>query len=59
MHQLDLRRQQVVDAVADDGVGLAAAYFHDDPRPGDGAVYFTDGRTHQLGVAVFGDVLHV
>jgi len=29
--QLDIPRQQVVDAVFDDGVGLAAADFHDDP----------------------------
>jgi hypothetical protein len=27
--------QQLVDAVADDGVGLAAADLHDHPRPGD------------------------
>ena len=33
VHELDLRRQHPVDAVLDDGVGLAAADLHEHPRP--------------------------
>ena len=36
VHQLDLGRQHPIDAVADDGVGLAAADLHQHPGAGDG-----------------------
>ena len=34
VHQLDLRRQQLVDAELDDGVRLPAADLHERPRAG-------------------------
>ena len=58
VHQLDARRQDVVDAVLDDRVRLAAADFHDGPGPRDGA---GDGRGQLpggLGIAIFVEVFH-
>ena len=58
MDQRHLGRQQLVDAVADDGMGLAAADLHDRPRArdhrGDGVGEAPGGG----GVAIFVAVLH-
>src|SRR5262249_6852864 len=51
-------REQPVDAVLDDGVGLPAAHLHDRPRPGDGAGDRTGQRTGGRAVAVLVHVLH-
>ena len=48
VHQLDFARQQVFQAALDDGVGLAAADFHDRPRAGD---FLPDGLRELLGRA--------
>ncbi|MEY3768865.1 MAG: hypothetical protein RLZZ11_1935 [Cyanobacteriota bacterium] len=37
MNQLDLWWQELVDAMAQQRVGLAAAHLHQRPRPADGA----------------------
>jgi hypothetical protein len=58
VHQLDLGRQQLVEAVAHNGVGLPAADFHQHPRAGDRAPDFIDHAAHQFGVAKFSDKLH-
>ena len=50
--------QQLIDAVAHEGVGLAAADFHQDPGPRDGAGDFRHEGAGELGIAVLVDVLH-
>ena len=58
VHQFDLRRQQFVDAVAHQGVGLAAADFHQHPGTGDGAADFGHERLRELRVAILVEELH-
>ena len=56
VHQLDLRGQEAVDPVLDDGVGLPPADLHDRPGPGHGP---RNGRwllLARFAVAVFIDV---
>src|SRR6266496_2323608 len=58
VHQRDLRRQQLIDAVFDDRVRLPAANLHDGPRTrrhrGNGLPQFLDGDR----IAVFVEILH-
>src|ERR1019366_5865529 len=51
-------RQQVVDTLPNDGVSLAAAYFHQAPRFGHGGVDFAKQLLGKNWIAVFLDVLH-
>ena len=58
VHELHLLRQQMVDAIFDDGVGLSAADFHQDPWPGHHAVDFVGQFFGQRFVAIFIEVFH-
>ena len=51
-------RQQFVDAVAHEGVGLAAADLHQDPGAGDGGGDFGDEGAGELRIAILVDELH-
>ena len=60
MHIADVSGQQVLDAIAEDGVGMAAAKFHDGVMPGC-ARLASDGvrePLRQLAVAKFIDIFH-
>ena len=54
----DLAGQQFVEAELDDGVGLAAADFHERPGPGGDAGDLVRELVRGLGVAVFVEVFH-
>lgn len=56
--QLDLVRKQLVDAVADDRVRLAAADLHQRPRAGDRAPDLVKQALGDLGITEFVEVLH-
>ena len=56
--QLDLLWQQLVNAVADDRMGLPAADFHDGPRASGDAVDLVKETACQVGIAKFIQVLH-
>ena len=58
VHKLDLVRQQMVDAVFDDGVRLSAADFHQDPRPRRDAPDFIDNLLRQRFVTIFVEEFH-
>ncbi len=58
MNQLDARRQDLVDAVADDRVRLPAADLHDGPRPRRDAVDVLGDPLRDLAVAKLVEVLH-
>ena len=55
----DRAGQQLIDAVADDRVRLAAADLHDRPRPRHHAPDLGDEPPGLLRVAIFGEVFHV
>ena len=55
---LDLVGQQLVDAVADDRMGLAAADLHDRPAAGGGLMDLVEQSAGEIGVAEFVEVLH-
>ena len=58
VNHLDSRRKHLVDAVADDGMSLAAANFHDLPRaPGD-LMNLTRHALGDFAIAELGEVLH-
>lgn len=58
VHKLNLGRQEMVDTVFDDGVCLASANFHQDPRPSDGPADFTDDFLSQRLATILVEVLH-
>ena len=58
VHQLEPLGQQIVDAVAHDGVRLAAADLHEHPAPGDHAAQLGEDCLGAPPVAEFVDVLH-
>jgi hypothetical protein len=58
MDEFDFRRQEIINAVFDDAVGLAAAHFHQDPGAGDRAADFFHHLFHLLRVAIFVEVFH-
>src|ERR1700739_2691900 len=58
VNHLDAGGQHLVDAVANDGVCLAAADFHDLPRPRGNLVNFARHALGNFAVAEFGEVLH-
>ena len=59
VHQLDGRRQHLVDAVFDDGVRLAAAHFHDGPRSCDAAADRLGQLAGCLAIAILVEIFHV
>ena len=52
------RREELVDAVADDRVGLAAAYLHEGPRPRRDGANLVEQAPGKLGVAKLVQVFH-
>ena len=58
MDEFELRREKLIDAVAHEGVGLAAADFHENPGTGDGGGDFGNERAGELGVAILVDEFH-
>src|SRR5208337_4579193 len=58
VNHLDARREHLVDAVPDDGVGLAAADLHDLPRARRDLGDLARHRPGDLAVAKLGEVLH-
>lgn len=58
MDELDLGREHLVEAVAQDRVGLTAADLHDHVRARGGAADLIDERRGRVGVAIFVEVLH-
>jgi hypothetical protein len=58
MDQFNLRGEQLIDAVAHDGMSLPAADFHQCPGPRHGAADFFDHAFDQWSAAVFIDVFH-
>src|SRR5580693_10602509 len=58
MHQLDRLRDHPVYPVANDRVSLAAAYFHQYPRTGDGLRDFSGQASGDAAVAIFVEILH-
>src|SRR5690606_22777818 len=58
VHQFELVGQQLVDALADQRVGLAAAHLHDRPRPGDRGRQPLGQAPGDRGVVVLVAVLH-
>ena len=58
VNQFELRRQQLVDAVAHERVGLAAADFHQDPGARDGGGDFGNKGAGELGIAILVDEFH-
>ena len=58
VHQFNLGRQDAIDAVFDDRVGLAAADFHDRPGPGDRGGNLGGELLHHAGIAILVEVFH-
>jgi hypothetical protein len=58
MYQLDFRREQLIQPVMHNGVGLAAADLHDRPRAGGNAADLIQPGFDQFGVAKFIYVAH-
>ena len=58
VHEAHRRRQQLVHAELQDGVGLAAADLHERPGPGDRLADAAHDRVDGGGVAVLVDVAH-
>src|SRR5262245_28780209 len=58
MHQLDRLRQEVVDSVLHDGVGLPAADLHDRPGARESAGDLVDHPPGQCLIPVLVEVLH-
>ena len=52
------RRQQLVDAVAHQRVGLAAADFHEHPGAGDGGAISATSGVRQFRIAILVDEFH-
>ena len=59
MHELDLARQQFINAVAHDGVGLAATDLHQHPGPGRTLGDLSRQGPRNAMVAVFVKILHM
>ena len=58
VYQLNERRQDLVQPVADDRMRLSPANFHDDPRARHHAADLIHHAAHQSRIAIFGDVFH-
>ncbi len=58
MHKLDAFRQKMVDAVFDDGMGLAAADLHQHPRPRLNAANLLYDTGGNWTVPVFIEIFH-
>jgi len=58
MHQFDIARQQFVNAVTHDGVGLAATNLHQHPGPGGALAYLSRQHPCNAMVNVFVEILH-
>ena len=58
MNERDLFGQQLINAEFDDGVRLAAADFHDVPRPGRDAVNLPRQLLRAFAIAIFVKVFH-
>ena len=58
MDKFDLLRQQMIQAVLDDAVGLAAANFHQHPGLGDRPPDFVDDFFGKRLIAIFIEIFH-
>src|ERR1019366_4444440 len=58
VNERNLLGQQLVDAELDDGVGLAAAHFHEGPGPRRDARYLPRKLVRGIGIAVFVQIFH-